>query len=82
MLSFLYLRCLEAGQAEYVLSEIHQGIYNNHYGVSVSAHKALRQRYYWPTMHEDANKMVRSCDKGQRLAKVTYMPPKKLIMTS
>lgn len=41
-LSFLYLKCLEAGQAEYVLSEIHQGIYNNHYEVSVLAHKALR----------------------------------------
>lgn len=36
---------------------------------------ALRQGYYWPTMHEITKDMVRSCDKCQRFAKVTLTPP-------
>lgn len=73
---------MEEGQAQYVLTEIHEEICGNHFRVWLLAHKALRQGYYWPTIQENVKKMVRSCDQCQRFIKVTHMPIEKLtIMT-
>ena len=72
------LKCLGSDEAEYVIREIHEGICGNHYGAQSLAQKALHQRYYWPTMREDAKNMVRSCDKCQRFARVPHLPPEKL----
>ncbi|GJR24969.1 reverse transcriptase domain-containing protein [Tanacetum coccineum] len=59
--SFLkpWLRCVGRLQANYVLREIHEGSYNMHMGPRSVVAKAIRTGYYWPTMHEDARKMIR-----------------------
>ena len=58
-----YLRCLDPEEADYVMREIHEGICGNHSRGRSLAHKILRQRYYWPTLHNDAMEFVHRCDK-------------------
>ena len=60
-----YLRCLDSEEADYVMREIHEGICGNHSGGRALAHKIIRQGYYWPTLHDDAMKFVRKCDRCQ-----------------
>ncbi|GJV65900.1 reverse transcriptase domain-containing protein [Tanacetum coccineum] len=61
--SFLgpWLRCVGPLQANYVLREIHEGSCSMHAGTRSVVAKALRIGYYWPTMHEDARKLIRAC---------------------
>jgi hypothetical protein len=42
------------------------------------AHKAVRVRYYWPTMNWDSSEMVKHCDKCERLSKVDRRPSAEL----
>ncbi|KAI5327751.1 hypothetical protein L3X38_027147 [Prunus dulcis] len=49
-----YLRCLTPEEGHYVLREIHEGICGNHSGARSVAHKAIRQGYFWPSLHIDA----------------------------
>jgi len=71
------LKCLKNFEAEYVLREIHEGVYGNHSRSRMLAHKAMRAGYYWPTMNKDSIKMVK-CDKCQRFAQVMKNPPERL----
>ena len=58
-----YLRCLVPEEAEYVMREIHKGIYGNHSGARSLVHKLIRAGYYWPTMQKDVDAYVKTCDK-------------------
>jgi hypothetical protein len=72
------LKCLTKTESEYVLKEIHEGVYGNHSGSRMLAHKATRAGYYWPTMNKDSVKLVQQCDKCQRFARVMKNPSEKL----
>ncbi|GAU50817.1 hypothetical protein TSUD_410870, partial [Trifolium subterraneum] len=50
----------------FILQEIHEGINGQHIGGRSLARKALRERYYWPTMQNDTKDHVLKCDKCQR----------------
>lgn len=50
VLSASYLKCLGSDNADYVVKEIHHGIYDNHSIVKSIIYKALRVGYYHPTM--------------------------------
>ncbi|XP_024039207.1 uncharacterized protein LOC112097847 [Citrus clementina] len=77
------LRCVNDEEADYVLREIHEGICGNHSGARTLAFKALRQGYFWPTMHQDAKKMAKNCKTCQSFSEVPAQPPEKLTtMTS
>ncbi|CAL8136891.1 unnamed protein product [Prunus armeniaca] len=52
--SLPYLRCLTLEEGTYVLREIHEGICGNHFGARSLAHKIIRQGYFWPSLHTDA----------------------------
>ena len=41
-----YLKCLTTQQGQYILAELHEGIYINHPGGKTLAHKAHTQGYY------------------------------------
>ncbi|KAM2294228.1 hypothetical protein ACFX1S_034158 [Malus domestica] len=73
-----YLRCLTPAEAEIVLREIHEGVCGDHAGSRSLAHKTFRQGYYWPTLHQDAIRISRSCDKCQRYATIPHSPPELL----
>ncbi|GKA30460.1 reverse transcriptase domain-containing protein [Tanacetum coccineum] len=59
--SFLkpWLRCVGPLQADYVIREIHEGSCSLHAGPRSVVAKAMRSRYYWPTMHRDARETIR-----------------------
>nr|GEW09864.1 reverse transcriptase domain-containing protein [Tanacetum cinerariifolium] len=56
------LRCVGSLHANYVMCTIHMGSCGMHVGPRAVVRKAVRQGYYWPTMHEDAKKEVEKCD--------------------
>ncbi|XP_052288561.1 uncharacterized protein LOC107175491 [Citrus sinensis] len=73
-----FFRRLDEDDADYVLREVHEGICENHSGARSLAHKALRQGYFWPTMHQDAQEKTRSCSSCQSFANFFTQPPEKL----
>ncbi|GJZ80232.1 reverse transcriptase domain-containing protein [Tanacetum coccineum] len=74
------LRYVGPIQANYVIREIHMGSCGMHVGLRALVRMAIRQGYYWPTMHEDAKKEVEQCDSFQIHAPVPRLP--KTLMTS
>ncbi|CAL9017932.1 unnamed protein product, partial [Prunus brigantina] len=58
-----YLKCLTREQGDYILREVHSGVCGDHSGSQSLAHKVFRQGYFWPTLHQDANVLVKKCDK-------------------
>ena len=77
-----YLKCLTPEQSQYVLAELHEGIYGNHPGSRTLAHRAHTQGYYWSTMKADAADYTRKCDHYQRLAPILKSPVQDLIPIS
>ncbi|XP_052288562.1 uncharacterized protein LOC127899263 [Citrus sinensis] len=73
-----FLRCLDEDDADYVLREVHEGIYGNHSSGSSLAHKVLRQGYFWPTMHQDTQEKTMSCVSCQSFASFSNQPSEKL----
>ncbi|GKC52840.1 reverse transcriptase domain-containing protein [Tanacetum coccineum] len=74
------LRSVGPLHANYIIREIHIGSCGMHIGPRVVVRKAIRQGYYWPTMHEDAKKEVEKCYSCQIHALVPRLP--KTLMTS
>ncbi|GJY02304.1 reverse transcriptase domain-containing protein [Tanacetum coccineum] len=74
------LRCVGPLQANYVIREIHMGSCGMHIGPRAVVRKAMRQGYYWPTMHADAKEEVEKCDSCQIHSPVPRLP--KTHMTS
>ena len=72
------LKCVGKEDANYILKEIHEGICGNHIGARTLAGKTLRQGYYWPTMLQDATKLIRKCKACQEHAKISHLPSKPL----
>ena len=69
-----YLRCLCHEEVDYVIREVHEGIYGNHLRARSLVHKLIRAGYYWPTMLKDAQAYVRACDKCQRFSTLIRQP--------
>ena len=65
-------------EAEYVMKDVHGGIYGNHSGARSLVHKLIRARYYWPTMQRDAEAYVKTCDKCQRFSNTIRQPSEEL----
>ncbi|CAL8117166.1 unnamed protein product [Prunus armeniaca] len=76
--SLPYLWCLTIEEGNYVLREIHEGIRGNHSGALSLAHKAIRQGYFWPSFHTDAQAFTQKCDKCQRFANIPQLPAEPL----
>nr|GEX19454.1 hypothetical protein [Tanacetum cinerariifolium] len=80
--SFLtpWLRCVGPLQAEYVIRKIHEGSCSMHAGPRSMVAKAIRQGYYWPTMHWDPRDMIRTCNDCQIHLPVTRNPQQPLTL--
>nr|GEZ76724.1 reverse transcriptase domain-containing protein [Tanacetum cinerariifolium] len=78
--SFLtpWLRCVGPLQAEYVMREIHKGSCSMHAGPRSVVAKAIRLGYFWPTMHKDAQDMIRKCSDSQVHRPITRHPQQPL----
>ena len=76
--SMPYLKCIDEGEAKYILEEIHEGIYKDHAGPRSLVSKVIRTDYLWPTLQKDAKELVKRCDKCQRFGNVQHIPVEKL----
>ena len=77
------LKCVDLKEGNYIVWEIHEGIYGNLIRGQSLSHKALRQGYFWSTLRTDAMAFARKCDKCQRFSNIPRSHPKKLTsMTS
>ncbi|KAM1035323.1 hypothetical protein ACFX2A_039491 [Malus domestica] len=75
-----YLRCLTPAEAETIVREIHEEVCGDHAGSRSLAHKAFRQRYYWPTLHQDAIRISCSCDKCEHYATILHPLPSRSLL--
>nr|GFB00438.1 reverse transcriptase domain-containing protein [Tanacetum cinerariifolium] len=78
--SFLtpWLRCVGPLQVEYMIKEIHKGSCSMHAGPRSVVAKAIWLGYFWPTMHRDAQDMIRKCNDCQIHRPVTRHPQQPL----
>ncbi|CAL8167674.1 unnamed protein product [Prunus armeniaca] len=76
--SLLLLRCVTPQQGDYILREIHEGACGDHSGSRSLAFKAIRQGYYWPTLHADSTQIVQKCDPCQHFGSVSKVPAEPL----
>lgn len=53
---------------------MHVGMCGAHKGPHESAHRTMRQGFYWPTATEDAKEPVRKCESCQMFAKKQTAP--------
>nr|GEU57674.1 reverse transcriptase domain-containing protein [Tanacetum cinerariifolium] len=63
---------------EYVIKETHEGSCSMHAGPRSVVAKAIRLGYFWPTMHRDAQDMIRKCNDCQVHCPVTRHPQQHL----
>ncbi|XP_073025052.1 uncharacterized protein [Primulina eburnea] len=68
------LRCLSYQEADYVLREVHEGCCGNHLGAYALARKVLLAGYSWPSVLDDAQELVMSCESCQRHARLHHQP--------
>ena len=69
-----YLRCLSPEKANYVIREVHEGIYENHSGARSLVNNLIQAGHYWPTMQTNAQTYVKTYDKCQRFGIVIRQP--------
>ena len=62
-----------------MMREVHEGICGNHLGAWSLVHKLIRVGYYWPTMLNDAQAYVKTCDKCQRFSNLIRQPLEELM---
>ncbi|KAL0448119.1 UNVERIFIED_CONTAM: hypothetical protein Slati_1939800 [Sesamum latifolium] len=62
----------------HILQEIHSGYCGAHVGTRILANKALRAGYFWPTMKQDAIRLVSKCEKCQKYSSLIHQPAEPL----
>ncbi|XP_074338214.1 uncharacterized protein LOC141676362 [Apium graveolens] len=77
-----YLKCLRPLEVEEALKETFEGIYGQHLGGRVLAHKKTRLGFYWPTILADVKAYVKKCDRFQRHASIVRQPLERLTSIS
>lgn len=50
-----------------ILTFAHEGFGGGHYGAEITVKKVMQQGLWWPTIHQDKYKHVKTCDRYQRL---------------
>ncbi|KAM0043511.1 putative nucleotidyltransferase, Ribonuclease H [Helianthus debilis subsp. tardiflorus] len=66
------LKCVDMGEAEYVIKEMHEGICGMHSGPRTIVAKAMNAGFYWPRMFETASEDIKRCDNCQVHAPMTH----------
>ncbi|XP_035833056.1 uncharacterized protein LOC118481856 [Helianthus annuus] len=73
------LRCVDPEDANYLIREVHEGIYGIHAGPRIVVAKVMNAGYYWPGMHLDVVKVLRKCSGCQRHTPKTMRPKNELV---
>nr|GEW38298.1 hypothetical protein [Tanacetum cinerariifolium] len=59
------MRCVGPLQDNYIIREVHMGSCGMHDWPRQVVAKAMKLGYFWPSMHRDANDLIRACDDCQ-----------------
>ncbi|XP_073049671.1 uncharacterized protein [Primulina eburnea] len=68
------LKCLSGKEEIYVLQEIHEGCCCEHLGGTSLAQKAMLAGFWWPTLHHDSARVVRTCESCQHHSNFQHSP--------
>ncbi|GAU50294.1 hypothetical protein TSUD_137480 [Trifolium subterraneum] len=68
------LLCVSNTEACRILKEIHEGSCGSHIGSRSLEGKVMRAGFYWPNLHDDATRHVRTCDKCQHYSNLHHAP--------
>ena len=68
------LKCVSPEEGNYILREIHEGGCGIHQGVRTVVGKVLRSGYYWPSLRNDAETLIKRCPECQYHSKIGRKP--------
>lgn len=74
-----WLKCVTLEEDDYVLREVHNGLYAAHAGSRVLAKKCLLLGYYWPAVFRDAAELVQRCRACQVHAPLRHQPTREMV---
>jgi hypothetical protein len=79
-----HLRCLSKDEGSELLAQTHSSICEGHIGARALVTKVLRQGFYWPSITDDASKLVTTCQACQKFLPNSRAPsqPSQLITPS
>ena len=60
------LKCVDQEKAKEILNEMHVGLCGGYYMAKTTAHKVMRDGFWWPSLFKDAQLMSRKCNAYQR----------------
>jgi ribonuclease HI len=66
-------RCISIAEGQELLQEIHSGACGHHAAPRALVGNAFRQGFYWPTVVDDATRIVRTCQGCQFYARQTHL---------
>ncbi|PKA55355.1 hypothetical protein AXF42_Ash003994 [Apostasia shenzhenica] len=69
-----HTKCLRPGEAQEVMKVIHQGEYGTHARGRSLVIRILRQGFFWPNIHKDAQTFVEKCPQCQYYADMQRQP--------
>ncbi|GKB30928.1 reverse transcriptase domain-containing protein [Tanacetum coccineum] len=64
-------RCVHGQEANDILKACHEGPTGGHHSANLTARKVFDAGFFWPTIHQDAHTMIKSCDTYQRQGKIS-----------
>ncbi|RVW20716.1 Transposon Tf2-11 polyprotein [Vitis vinifera] len=64
-------KCVPEEEQQGILSHCHESACGGHFASQKTAMKVLQSGFCWPSLFKDAHTMCRSCDRCQRLGKLT-----------
>ncbi|RVW12792.1 Retrovirus-related Pol polyprotein from transposon opus [Vitis vinifera] len=64
-------KCVPEEEQQGILSHCHESACGGHFASQKTAMKVLQSGFTWPSLFKDAHIMCRSCDRCQRLGKLT-----------
>ena len=64
-------RCVYGKEATNILLHCHEGPTGGHHGANYTAKKVFDCGFFWPTIFQDAHKLVQACDACQRAGNIS-----------
>jgi hypothetical protein len=68
------LHCLSRDEGKELLTQTHSGVCGGHIRARALAAKVFRQGFYWPSIIDDASKLVTTCQACQKFSPSTQAP--------
>jgi hypothetical protein len=68
------LHCISKAEGKELLTEIHLGVCGGHIGSRALTTKVFMQGFYWPSIINDASRIVATCEAYQKFSPNSRTP--------